>query len=244
MQLKFVKTLLIYFGVIGTISAGPAQASQIIRPFDSGWYNDDGRHSPGNVNFIVGSFVSHPSEILNTKWNNFFAFDLASLAGQQITSATLTIFAGIDQPSVSGNGLFLYESTNIAFYDNYSFEGNIDHLLTDRGHLAAYNDLADGKLYGHSEIEGIFSLAMPEVKISFTEAAILDMNAALLRDDKRFVIGGTATNAVQDDRLWGGSGRFELADAALTLTAVPIPTALPLLLTALAGLGFMGWRRN
>ncbi len=32
--------------------------------------------------------------------------------------------------------------------------------------------------------------------------------------------------------------------SSLTVTAVPLPAALPLFLSALAGLGLMGWRRK
>ena len=89
---------------------------------------------------------------------------------------------------------------------------------------------------GTTTFEALLNLASVE---SFTAATNADISAA----GKFYGFGGILFDEI---RL-----TINLADTAFTLdnlqynlTAVPLPAALPLFLSALAGLGLMGWRRR
>jgi hypothetical protein len=72
----------ILFSVIG----GQAANAATIQAFDSGWYQNNGL-TAGVSNINVGS-----SNLFGQIYNNYLAFNLAGLADQNITSATLTFY--------------------------------------------------------------------------------------------------------------------------------------------------------
>lgn len=226
-------------------AAGQANAASFINT-NSGWYNDVGDHDPLNTNFIAGAIGVCVPDCLTRQFNNFFLFDLATLAGQTIVSATLTIFAG--------NGGF-EGTTPSETYGLFDYSGSIDSLLAGSGGLAAFDDLGGGSSYGQTIVSGNKGEFMPEVTLGLSAAAIADINAILASSDQRFAIGGMLLSlnltpgAPFIDALFSGSGSILGGEARLALetgstSVVPLPAALPLLATGLTGMGLLAWRRR
>src|SRR5262249_9159253 len=85
-----------------SIAASNAAAATI-ESFDNGWYsqanNSTGDFTAGVSNINVGW-----NQVTGATYRNWLAFDLSSLAGQNITSATLTFYGGngdYDSPKAS-----------------------------------------------------------------------------------------------------------------------------------------------
>ena len=82
-----------------------AQAASVdISSFDRGWYTSTGSHIASNDNIIFSP---------TSQYRNFFAFDLSTVSLGSITSATLTIAAGI--------GSYTGSASTDETYDVYDF---------------------------------------------------------------------------------------------------------------------------
>lgn len=206
--------------------AGPAAAltTVSIDSFDAGWYRSDGYHSTANTNIITGS-------ISGRTYNNFFAFDLSGISGN-VVSATLEI--------VAGNGRFLNSAGNANYYV-HQVTTSAATIVGGTGGVAAFNDLADGTLFGQTRVStpGRSLGTMPSVTVTLSNA-LADLNAA---KGSQIVFGGS-TDA--NPYLWGYSSGAGAARVTLTLdplVTVPLPAPLFLLLAALGGTALASRRK-
>ncbi|MBN8818477.1 MAG: PEP-CTERM sorting domain-containing protein [Sphingomonas sp.] len=206
-------------------SASSANAATI-QSFDSGWYTNSG-FTAGVANINVGS-----SNLSGAIYNNYLAFNIASLAGQTITSATLTFYGG--------NGVNTSStSETLGLFD---YTGSINALLSDQSSVGVFTDLGNGASYGTAEIA---AGAIQQFSVTLTQAAIANLNAAAnSQSDTRFVIGGSLQSVSgpwANEQLFAIFGpQTALSPAAyLTLetTAVPEPASWALMIAGFALVG-------
>jgi hypothetical protein len=192
----------------GSAVAGPTIDLDAV---DRGWYDEQGDHTPGNLNYIVGrSAVNH-------QWHNWFVFDLSSVAGQvQSLSLTLTV------PAANG-----YRSPDPSeTYEMFDVTTDLDDLVNGTGGLGAFNDLASGVSYGtHVYTNSDRGLA---VTMTLNAAAVADANSA---GAGLFAIGGVLTtldSPGEQESVFGNSGDVPLSGTQLNVT-IPAPASLALM---------------
>ena len=224
----------ILFSVIG----GKASNAATIENFTGGWYQSNGTTFGIANNIYVGW---NPNT--GTAYNNWLGFNLAGVAGQTITSATLTFYGsnggyGGTDPSET-LGLFAYN-------------GSINALSSNQNGVGIYNDLGSGASYGEATVS---KGPLTQFSITLSAQAIADMMAAANNStDQRFVIGGTLlTNAPthDSDNWWTDGSLFvnsTLQHAAFlnleTVAAVPEPSTWAMMILGFAGVGYMTYRRR
>lgn len=222
-----VSTCLLGFGM------SPLQAAGL-NSVANGFYNSSGFHN--GVDDLADIPVGFSGGLAN-----FFVFDLSSLAGQTVTSATLNIAAagqyrGLDDSEV---------------YQTWDYNGSIASLLdsqvADAAGLGIYTDLTSGTKYASTTINNPTpgfdgqDNDMPSVSVSLT-LALGDINALLAGSDFLFAVGGDCLDCVNDltttEGLWGniGSGNTSRAQLVLETSVVPLPAAAWLMGSALFGL--------
>lgn len=218
-------------------------ASTTINTFDNGWYQTNG-FTAGVNNIYVGA---NPNT--GAVYNNWLAFNLSSLAGQNITSATLTFFAG------NGNYRSSSSTETLGLFD---YTGSINALIGNQTSAAIGTDLGTGVSYGTAVVSGTPTnfpsdgVALGAFSVTLTAAAINALNAAANNSlDQRFVIGGALLSFTSNwdrDSLFVSVGSHRPLDSAASLTLevspVPLPAALPLFASILAGSGLIAWRRK
>ena len=225
----------VLFSAIG----GAASNAATVESFDNGWYQNNG-FTAGVSNIYVGW---NPNT--GATYRNWLAFDLAGLAGQNITGATLTFYGG--------NGI--YNSTDpsetLGLFD---YTGSINALIGNQSGAGIYNDLGSGVNYGTTNVSG----PLQQFSVTLTQAAIAALNAAANNSsDHRFVIGGALLSIalVRDsDNWWKNEALFVIngpqsaleraAFLSVETSPVPLPAALPLFASILAGSGLVAWRRK
>lgn len=220
--------------LIAVFSSGAANAA-VIDSFDSGWYQNSG-FTAGVNNINVGS-----SNLSGAVYNNWLAFDLASLSGQTITSATLTFYGGNGvNTSATDETLGLFDYT-----------GSIDSLLTNaQNNVGIFTDLGNGNSYGSSVVG---TGAIQQFSIILTQAALADLNTAVQNpNDSRLVIGGSLlsiSGPFANEQLFAIFGpQSALAPAASldlqTSAAVPEPATWSMMLLGFGAIGLASRRRR
>jgi len=169
--------------------------------------------------------------------NNFFAFDLSGISGQ-VTAATLTISGD--------NGYFIFNSATpgTVTYSVYDVTTDVNALKNfTANRIDTFNDLSSGKLYGSTSIDNTSTFGtMPALVIALTEAGFLnDITAAL---GGLFALGGTSNLGYDQGFLWSSSsGTPTAAQLTLEVAQTPLPGALWLFGSALAGFFGLRWRK-
>ena len=196
----------VLFSVIGGQAANAAQ----IQTFDSGWYQNSG-FTAGVNNINVGS-----SNLSGAIYHNWLAFNLAGLATETVTGATLTFYGG--------NGVNTSStSETLGLFD---YTGSINSLLANPFSVGIYTDLGDGNSYGTTVVPGG---PIQQFSVALSQQAIADLNAAAQNlSDNRFVIGGSLlsiSGPFANEQLFAIFGpQTALAPAAfLNLETSPVP---------------------
>ncbi|MGL6060688.1 MAG: hypothetical protein ACRC1G_08360 [Bradyrhizobium sp.] len=229
-------------GVALLVSVGGAGVSNAatvnINSSGTGWYQSNGLTTYPVNNSIVGW-----NNVTGATYNNWTQFNLSSLAGQTITGATLTFRAN----NGTYNGNDASETLGL-----FGFSGNINSLTNNQFNTANYTDLGDGPSYGTTVVNKVNG-QLGAITITLSAQAIADMMAAANSGDQRFVIGGSlltlalvhdGSNWYNDAALFFGGSLADPAFLSVDVAPVPLPAALPMFASALAGGGLMAWRRK
>lgn len=195
--------------LLSAMGAETATAATI-QNFDSGWYQNSG-FTAGVANINVGS-----SNLSGAIYHNYLAFNIAGLANQNITSATLTFYGG--------NGVNTSStSETLGLFD---YTGSINALLSDQFSTNVFNDLGNGASYGTAEV---VAGAIQQFTVTLSAAAVASLNAAAHNSgDTRFVIGGSllsVSGPFANEQLFAIFGpQTALSPAAeLNLVTAPVP---------------------
>ena len=209
----------------------PAKAQTItLNAVDSGWYDEFGRHTPANQNYLAGrSFVFGIGGTL--VFNNFFVFDLPAFA-QPIASAELRIF----NPT---NGYFSLDPTEI--YTLFDVSTPISALVAGgTGRTDIFADLGSGVPYGSQVVSAEDNGRI--VTIGLNAAGVTALSGA----SGLFALGGTLTTLSPGgpliERVFGFTS--EASQRQLVVTLIPEPGTLALFSTSALGLLGCGWRRR
>lgn len=208
-------------------SATAARATTIaISNSDSGWYDDTGFHDPTNANYVAGQYVLGNDTFTQ---NDFFTFDLSSLAGQNVVSAKLQLFA--------------YDISSDGNYRTFNVTTPIASLTAGgSGLVGTYADLGSGPLYGQTGV----TMAQSNTLITFdlNAAAVAAINAGV---GGMFAIGGSYIgNGSTDDYVFGFSD-FDLRNQLIVETDKAVPdggVTVSLLGGALMALGALRRKLN
>lgn len=142
--------------------AGISHAATVtINTSGAGWYQNDGLTTTPTNNIIVGWNATTTGKT----YNNWTQFNLSSLAGQNITSATLT-FRG-------NNGTYVGNDTSETL-GLFGFGGSINSLTNNQWSTANYDDLGSGPSYGQTVVNKT-SGQLGAITITLTAQAIADM---------------------------------------------------------------------
>ncbi len=173
---------------------------------DSGWYGDTGVRWADNTNYSVGA-CSVCLEFDGPEfYRNWFVIDLTGFTAP-VTTLTLTLYS--------------FDVTSAGTYTLWDVNGDIADLpleSTDRTDI--YADLGSGKTYGSFGYQ--ISDANTYRTLELNSDARADLNAAILRGDDQWAIGGSF-------------------DAT---APIPEPETYALMLAGLGVVGWMAWRRK
>ena len=170
-------------GVLLFLSTPVSAAVIILEAVDSGWYVANGVASAAtNQNYIMGS-----TDGLAGPFRDFFVFDLSSVTGTIITSANFQAYnPSVFSPDRHDGYTSISSSEDIGFF---SIETGVASVAGRLGGIAAFNDLADGTLYGSRSVSSADNGTL--VSTSLNAAALTDLNAAI---GGLFGFGGTMTS--------------------------------------------------
>jgi hypothetical protein len=189
----------------------------------------------GVTNINVGS-----SNLSGAIYHDWLAFNLASLAAEKVTAATLTFYGG------NGNNT----STTSETLGLFDYTGSIDALIANsQNSVGIYNDLGDGNSYGTTIVPG--NGPIQQFSVTLSQAAIDNLNAAAHNQtDSRFVIGGSLlsiSGPFANEQLFAIFGpQTALAPAAflnLETSPVPEPSTWAVMILGVGGL-IMTFRRK
>jgi large repetitive protein len=164
--------------LIYAFSGSSIYSETIVIPYtDSGSYKNNGTHSPGNPNYVVGGDFG-------IVYRNFFVFDLAAVS-KPITSAKLALSVLGD---FRGEG---YLSPDLS--ENYELHDVTTPIATlvNGTSAAAYGDLGGGIVYGSRTMTAADNGSVVEITLNSNAIAALDAANGLIG------IGGSLTTLDQ-----------------------------------------------
>jgi hypothetical protein len=209
--------------VIISTSDSPVSAGRDNQGF---WRDAAANANPTNDNYIAGFIVGLGD------FRSYFSFDLSGVTGT-VVSATLQLRRYDTDPGATLN----------LFDVNTSASALAQRQVIDN---AIYGDLGSGVSYGSFTAGSGNSLDV--MSFALNAAARGDINAAL---GAFFSIGATSTGGVHfshsNDEPGNSSSNFTqqlVLETEPSLTATPLPAALPLFATGLGVMGLLGWRRK
>lgn len=219
--------------VAGNASAGQPIVTDVVAD-DRGWYENNGDWDGGNPsnpdqpNYAAGISQS------NREFRNWFTFDMSVLP-QRITAVTLNLGmpSGSDQHPTNTGG---YRSADPSEHYVLRDVGTaIPLLVNGNGGVPAFQDLGDGHVYGEYTMTEADEGQI--VSIDLTPIAVLHADRARATG-RIWALGGHVTTILPDVReeiIFAGSHVEPAQHVFLTVTMVPAPATLALLLVALPG---------
>jgi len=238
MKPSLLSVTLLAAGALSSAWAAPINAA------DSGWYDQNGLHSPSIDNYFTG--VLGGEEL-----RSFFVFNLTGVAANSITSANLTVsnrdadFQGLPLPGTFGTPFTLN------LFDVTSLTSDVTGGLNG---AAVFSDLGTGTLLGSyaaaTAAPGNVVITLNAAGLAFLNAragGLATLGVALAApgavDQYIFANEGNASE-------FGNSTRILNIEVATTTTpgvpsSVPEPTTSTMMLGAVASLGlWTQWRRR
>jgi hypothetical protein len=227
------------FLMIGLLAASSSAQAAIItlNPVDLGSYNELGEHFSNNTNTITGNGGSGcPGGPRCTTFRNWFVFDLASLSGMTIVSATLSLTtAGYQSTDATETYTLFDASTSIASL-----------IAGGTGLTGTFDDLGTGTTYGNRTYSA--ADAFLERDIMLVAAGVNALQAAI---GGQFALGGALTTLSGSDQVEnlfanadGGRSTHLILDVAPTTVPVPEPATLMLVGLGLAAVAARQRRRR
>ena len=235
--MRVLKVGVLSCAVLLSVIGGRAANAATIQNFGSGWYTDSG-FTAAVPNINVGS-----SNLSGAIYHNWLAFNVSGLAGENITSATLTFYGG------NGTNTSATSET-LGLFD---YAGSINALVANsQNNVGIYNDLGNGNSYGTAVVAG--NAPIQQFSVTLSQAAIDDLNAAAhSQTDNRFVIGGSLLSIsapFANEQLFAIFGPQAALTPAAYLTletsvaAVPEPATWAMMILGFAGVAFVAYRRK
>ncbi len=214
--------------MLGTVALslllGSANAALMTDSIDNGWYNSLGTHGTTNTNVFSGNSRGNI-------YRSFYSFDLSGLSGN-IGSASIVFFGGNGINTLNAaNTLDLWDVSDIA-----SIAGG------GQG-IDGFNDLGEGEKYGSQSVSACGDCSMPELTLSLSAAAIVDINAAM--GTGLFGVGNSLRFDPEiDNGLWTSSYGIPAARLELDVAAVSEPPIIALFAMGLVSIGFSRLKRS
>jgi hypothetical protein len=183
-----------------------------------------------------------PNIILDAANNrsSYLIFDVSSLAGQQVGSATLTLTQpGFYSSADATETLTLWNfSGNVNALNSYSFQNPPNATQA----AAIRDDLRSGTSFGSVVISKPANGALSNITVTLNADGVAALNDAL-NSSSLFALGLFSDTLTGNQLLFqtGGGGP---GIAQLDVNPVPLPAALPLFASVLAGGGLIAWRRK
>lgn len=210
-------------GIVSLLTASANAMTVEIEASDTGWLSRDGHgihfHDPSNSDYLTGQDGN------GTIYRSFFNFDLTSLAGYTVNSATLELYSGSRS-----------DDANIKF-----FEVETPYLELDDANVTAgeFNDLRDGKSYHFSYLPNN-PVQNSIISFELTQVAIDDLNSKAGQID--FSIGGNY--ATPDGYAFLNANSTHPQTLVLNVSPVPEPSTFVLMAGGLGLIGFIAARRR
>ncbi|MEO0971929.1 MAG: hypothetical protein AAFX85_02455 [Pseudomonadota bacterium] len=147
-----------------------------IAAFDVGWCNEQGNHTPTNLNYLVG--FDSVNEV-----RNFFVFDLSDVDGE-IVEASLRIYNPVDG---------LRTDEGVETYRVVDVSTDVETLRNGTGGVAAFDDLGSGTVLGEA------NALVRDINQTITVPLNADGLAALNAAEGEVALGGFLPNVNDSD---------------------------------------------
>jgi hypothetical protein len=206
---------------------------------DTGVLGTSGGSSAPTANYFAGFLSDVP--VVTGEYRNFFVFDLRNIT-KPIIAATLLLD---DNFACDGAPCGFLGSEPSLTYNLFDVTTPFQALVNNTGGLVAFSDLGSGNVYGTYVATALDSLGT--IGISLNSVAVTALNN---KAGNFFAIGGAIANLTETETqgLFGGSGSSDSLNTQTQLElvtgqAIPAPSTLALLGSALASLAVLRRRR-
>ena len=196
---------------------------------DSGTYDQTGFHDPTNQNYVAGRWED-PFSGFAYHWTDFFTFDLSSVMGDTILSATLQLYSA----EISSNGTFK------------AFDVTTPEPILTRGTggVLAHIDLGSGINFGQIALTTGDSFTIIQITLNAAAVAAIQAGANL---GSMFAIGGDYLGDGSTDDYVFGFSDFNSNNQLILETTAAVPDGgitISLLGGALMALGVLRRKYN